>query len=529
MKRSTPILVPLLPLLILASAGVSHAATPKVSTADEALSSAKSLYSEGKFFQAARYGFLAGADARTRGEAYSWVTLGLARAGLHNAAAYFFIRTLQEGNQASVRRALTVTESLMERLDGDLFRRYLIGRTQLADYDNENRGAFAYAMGKEALLRGDEASAVRYLDGVSRNSPLWPYALQLRGTAKAIQNDGAGALRDFRACASAADLVSSAFQAEAPGEAAAWTSARREQAMDLEARCNAGVGRTLYQMERFREADKAYDEIPKASFVWTDILFEQAWSAYAQREYNRTLGKLVTYKSPALSFVFNSEVDVLTAQSYLALCLYADANVVINDFNGKYEKVGKQVKSFVDSNGTNLAPYYQAGRKAVNGRLHTKDDFDRLLNRFVRAPYFQRLVAADVGLSAELGAVQRFAAFTTGVSRNPDAGFPGFLEQVLRWRKKTVYALGGAFVRNSLLDYHAVLINDFEKMAFIKLDMLRRAKEKLMEIKPRTANRDRGNVEPSRRDDQYYWSFNGEFWNDEIGDYVFGLESECGT
>ena len=32
---------------------------------------------------------------------------------------------------------------------------------------------------------------------------------------------------------------------------------------------------------------------------------------------------------------------------------------------------------------------------------------------------------------------------------------------------------------------------------------------------------------PSRRDDQYYWSFNGEFWNDELGDYVFGLESQC--
>ena len=39
--------------------------------------------------------------------------------------------------------------------------------------------------------------------------------------------------------------------------------------------------------------------------------------------------------------------------------------------------------------------------------------------------------------------------------------------------------------------------------------------------------RGRGNVEPRRRDDQFYWSFNGEFWNDELGDYVFGLESEC--
>ena len=25
----------------------------------------------------------------------------------------------------------------------------------------------------------------------------------------------------------------------------------------------------------------------------------------------------------------------------------------------------------------------------------------------------------------------------------------------------------------------------------------------------------------------YLWTFNGEFWADELGDYVFSLKSEC--
>jgi hypothetical protein len=41
-------------------------------------------------------------------------------------------------------------------------------------------------------------------------------------------------------------------------------------------------------------------------------------------------------------------------------------------------------------------------------------------------------------------------------------------------------------------------------------------------------DRSRGNIVPRRRDDQLWWSFNGEFWTDELGDYVFALESECG-
>ena len=64
-------------------------------------------------------------------------------------------------------------------------------------------------------------------------------------------------------------------------------------------------------------------------------------------------------------------------------------------------------------------------------------------------------------------------------------------------------------------------------MSFIKLEMISRAKEKLAFNRTPVAERFRGNIEPERRDYQYYWSFNGEFWNDEIGDYVFGLESEC--
>ncbi|HTL12684.1 MAG TPA: hypothetical protein VL588_09365, partial [Bdellovibrionota bacterium] len=383
------------------AAPAAQAATANVSSPDEALVSARRLYNEGRYFQASRYAFLAGASDRLRGEAYSLITVSLVHAGLYQSAAYFFIRTLQEGDQIAVRRALTVTEALFRHVDGDLFRRYLIRRTQPGDYDASNRSAFAYAVGKEALLRGDEAAAVRQLDSVSHSSPLWPFSLQIRATAKAILGDSNGALHDFEECASRADST-----ANRDGGDDQWLARAKAEASDLKARCQAGVARSLYEQGRFRDADKAYDEIPKASFVWTDILFEQAWNAYAEREYNRTLGKLVTYKSPGLSFVFNPEVDVLTAQAYLALCLYGDANQVINAFNGKYEKVGKDVKRFVDTTGLNLLPYYEAGKKAMKGRLHQAGDFDRLMNRFVRAPYFRRLVDAEESLPTEQAAIR---------------------------------------------------------------------------------------------------------------------------
>jgi hypothetical protein len=515
-------------LLIAATLAASAPARAAESwTPAQYLKESEALYRDGFYFRSARYAFAATegdgrADERVVKAAYSWITVSLVRAGLYNAASYFFIRTLQNGERASIRRVLAETQSLMVHVGPDLLRKYLIRHTKYEDYDALNRSAYLFSLAKEAVLIGQYDKAAGYVSGIQTSSPLYPFALQLRGTAQAIQGKDDAAISDFRACADrAGDIVVNTY-----GVDPVRLKVSQREAEDLSARCAAGEARTLYQANKFEDAERAYDRIPKRSFVWPDILFEQAWNAYGKNEYNRTLGKLVSYKSPALKFVFNSEADVLTAQAYLALCLYDDANEVINGFNAKYTRVGEDVKRFVESSSSNLSAFYDYGREALKDNIYTQNEVHRLVNRFVRTPYFQDLVVSEREVATELSAVRRFDASGGSLPGLRGKGFPAFLDQVLRWRVKSARMLGGAFVKNSLLDYHSALINDFEKMAFIKLEMLKRAKDKLMNRKS-TEERTRGNIAPSRRDDQYYWSFNGEFWNDELGDYVFGLESEC--
>ncbi|MGK5085671.1 hypothetical protein WDW37_20475 [Bdellovibrionota bacterium FG-1] len=500
--------------LVLGLAAVAEAQAGAPSGA-QYLSESRGFFANGQYFKAARYAFAAGeADASIAGDADAQVTLSLVRANLRNAASYFFIRTLQSGNKAAIRRVLSETQDLFLYVGGDLLRKYLVRHTSYEDYDALNLGAYLYSLAKDALLSDHEDQAVGYLSAISNSSPLWPFALQLRGTAFAILQKPLQALEDFRRCQSDTGLI---------------TQSRRE-ADDLHARCQAGEARTLYEMERFDDADQAYDRIAKRSLVWPDILFEQAWNAFGRREYNRTLGKLVSYKSPALSFVFNTEADVLRAQAFLGLCLYKDANDVIDEFNGKYVKVGEAVKEFVENNSSDLPAFYKLGKEALLSSLYSKNAVYRMTDRFVRGPYFQGMVAAERSVGMESAAIRQFSIMQPGVEHSAGRGFPGFLDQVLSWRLKTIRMLGGAFVKNSLMDYHSQLIADFEKMAFIKLEMLKQAKDRLI-YKNTSSNvapgRARGNIEPSRRDYQYYWSFNGEFWNDELGDYVFGLESEC--
>ncbi|NBU20047.1 tetratricopeptide repeat protein [bacterium] len=466
------------------------------------------LYKKGQYYSSARYAFAAvQEDSSLKSEAYSRIALGLIQAGLPNAASYFFLRTLQVGDPSAVQSVLTQTQHLLDILGPDLLRKYLVRHTKYNDYNLENRSAYLYSLAKDALLNNDPTRSVQYIDGMTKGSLSYPFALLLRGSAHSILGKYDESIQDFRECLSRISRVK-----------------QRDLRDDLRDRCTAGQARTLYEMEKFEEAEQVYDQIPKGSYVWTDILFEQAWNGFAREEFNRSLGKLVSYKSPALSFVFNPEVDVLRAQSFLALCLYSDANQVINEFNSRYSKVGEEVKTFVERNSKDLANFYDFGKSALKARLSTKNQMYQMANRFVRSPYFQNLVRTEADLRHERALVSKLDQSIRGEGK----GFLGFLDEVFDWRRHTLELLGGAFVKNSLIDYHADIIESFEKMAFIKLEMLKLAKEKLL-TQPtlETAERQRGNRIPERKDYQYQWTFNGEFWDDELGDYVFGLESEC--
>lgn len=495
------------------------------SASSQSLNDARRLYNQGQYFTSARYAYAASQEGGAeKGEANAVVTLALARAGLWNSATYFFIQTLQSGDRNSIRRVLPQTEAILSRVGPDLLRDYLIRHTKYDDYDLLNRSAYLFSLGKAAILKDDMNRALEYLNQVKSESRLYPFSLELRGTALTIQGRLDEAVDDFRDCQKYAPLVVT----ETDGNSPRYRSQANE-AKDLAARCSADEGRAWYQGEKFEEAERAYDRIPKASRVWPEILFEQAWNAFAKREFNRTLGKLVTYKAPALDFVFNTEVEVLRAQTYLSLCLYDDTQKAIDDFTQRYTEIGREVKHFVEGNGSNLEPFYQLGMRTLKDPRETKDPIGRLANRFVRGPYFVDLAAQDASLEKERSVISSFARMT---GANSNSGLSAFLTEVLKWRRKSIHQLGGAYVKNSLIDHHSVLVADFEKISFIRLEMLGRAKDKLIRKVNKTpaeeTERQRGVVKPNRKDNQMFWTFNGEFWNDELGDYIFGLESECG-
>ncbi|MGE4232953.1 MAG: hypothetical protein AB7F43_06440 [Bacteriovoracia bacterium] len=450
------------------------------------------------------------ANRELRDAALSKVTENLIEAGYMNAASYFFIKTLQSNDRNAIQRVLIKLPDMIETVGGDLLRPYVLRHTRESDYDADTKNHFFYFLGKDHLLKGDVAESIRALNQVHSGSGVLPAAMYLKGTALAILGQTDSAIYAFSYCA----RNSSSYRSK--------LHAFRREPEDLKARCTASLARVYYQKGDHDQAEQTWDDIPKESFVWTDILFEQAWNAYARKDYNRALGKLVTYRSPLLKFVFNPEVDVLRAQSYLMLCRYSDVEKVTIEFNKNYGDVGAIIKRFLLSHERDLGAFYKLAKAVFHRKIYTENKLEKVMNRFIRGPYFASQYNQELTTATELAKIRN-------ISKSSE-GFAGFVEKVLTWRLKTIRLLGGLFVKNSLLDVYQELLANLDKMSFIKLEMLKNAKTKLERAALKKSNDDRyESVSISRKGHQYYWSFNGEFWIDELGDYVFGLPSECGS
>lgn len=500
--------VSLLSFLLLSSPQRVYAEDTSGADSNATMRAGNQLYQRGEYLQAARYFFSAyTAEGSHQSESLSRLTEALIRARYPQLSVYFYIKTLKSGSRPAIVRILRYLPELISNVGGDVLRTYIVENTSESEFDSETRNQFYYFLGKSHLLKGDAAPAIEALKKVNlRGRGMGASAALVKASAFAMAGQPQAALDSFRTCESNASSES--------GSAA----------FDLENRCIAGRARILYETGKYDEAEEVYDDISKKSFVWTDILFEQAWNAFAKGDYNRALGKLVSYESPALQFVFNPEIEVLRAQSFAALCLWDDVNKSINQFNQKYYDLGIQMKQQLMTEKNDFPGLFAMGRNALKGKLHTNDQFQKALNRFARGSYFASIVQQEAATTRE---IYRFRA---QLSKAPGP-FADFMEKALHWRLRSVRILGGVFVRNSLLDLYNDLLADFDKMSFLKSEMLSQMKSRIERKHQLSADDNgqmkRGTKKADRKDYQYYWGFNGEFWNDELGDYVFALESEC--
>lgn len=332
----------------------------------------------------------------------------------------------------------------------------------------------------------------------------------IKGTIKNLQRKQVEAVNLYEQCAKKAELMESSFSKEV----------NKRYYTYLKETCIIRTARVKSEDHKYEEALETYDQIDKRSYKWPYILMDKAWAHYYLKDYNRALGLTVTYKAPLLESYFFPEAEVLMALSYYNLCLWDDALKVVDHFYDFYSPIADALKDILGQNkksDTYFLDLYYADPK-------TREN----LNPFIRNLITQtrKQVKFNLDLASLKAAKEELALLKRLKNKNEfTAQLEGNLESTIAF----ISAKINFYIKKEIF----VFINEIHKHSYsmfnLKLELLSKKRDELYNSSPNEASlRNRGSEQNvNRKKTQMFFDFNGAFWADELGDYSFGLNSQC--
>ncbi len=373
-----------------------------------------------------------------------------------------------------------------------------------------NAPTIRYILARKAFRQGKNELALKYLDkNIEDWNPVKPFALMLEASIHSVVKHEEQATRIFKECI---EISQDHIKKEKDKDRIRQLKINRDY-------CLVGIPRSQFAMGKFNSAYSSYLDLDKSSYIWPEILFEEAWNSFYLKDYNRTLGKLVTYKSPILGYIFNPEIEVLKALTYMELCLWDDTKNSVENFYVKYESDYGAYNKYLDSLGKDYRQYYSLVKEHAEKKNKHIDILGNALVSIGRDPAYLELYSSFKSGKDEIERINNVPSDKMRLILGEN------LKETLSLQRDLI----GSYIRGQLQLFAAQMGKAFEDMSYIKLEVLSKRKTELYDnVSLRGASRARGDISFLKKTDkQYFWTFNGEFWADELGDYVFSLKSEC--
>jgi hypothetical protein len=284
--------------------------------------------------------------------------------------------------------------------------------------------------------------------------------------------------------------------------------------------CLVNKARHHFKIEEYKESIDAYNKIPKQSYKWPYLLLEKAWVYYQMGDYNRALGLLTTYKSPLLDTYFLPEAEYLAALSYFRLCLYEDSLTIINQFYQVYRPRFQQLDSVLKKNRNSQNYFYNLMFKKEND-LKNQDVFvQQIMTRMKKQTRFSLDYNAIFKLNQEMKRIEQ----------NEKPVIKNKLIPHLAEVKENMISKINYNAKTDIFQFLDSIPFLSQELFKLNLEVISRKKDLVYSNKKLIADRSRGDLSNVKRDKfEYFWTFQGAFWADELGDYSMGLKSNCQT
>ncbi len=376
--------------------------------------------------------------------------------------------------------------------------------------ENFSIPSISLVLGTRLFNKGLNEKAYAILSKIPEGHKFSIEANLIKGTIKNLERKHIEALNLYEACAKKADQQENLSEGD---------KLKRYYSY-LKETCIIRQARIKIEDKKYEEALEFYEQIDKRSYKWPYILMDKAWANYYLKDYNRALGLTVTYKSPLLESYFFPEAEVLMALSYYNLCLWDDSLKVVDHFYDYYQPKADALKEILGQNkksDTYFLDLYYADPKA---RENLNPFIRNLITQTKKQVKFNLDLASLKAAKDELALIKKLKTkneFTIHLEANLESTISFISAKINFYIKKEIFAF----------------INEIHKHSYsmfnLKLELLSKKREEIYNTKSEQNRvRERGSEQNvNRKNNQYFFDFNGSFWADELGDYSFGLKSQC--
>jgi len=480
--------------------------------ARQLLDKRKKIYKKKKKYRtAANYFFKVSDDARFKAsheEAYFNLGKTTRKLGFYYLSLYYFSQSVKNGDSSPFfNSSLKYFTNLSKHIQNNVL------LENISKYDpkivpQKYKNSLYYIAGKYSYKKGKFARAVQYLKLLPKTSENYLKSRYLLAVLYARLGKGNAGI----------DLMKQII--EYKGKVVSEDDYTKLKEMSIIA-----VARIYYQMKDYNRAILYFDQVPRFSMYWLDAVFESSWAYLMKGDYAKSLGNLVTLRSPSFYKEFYPEKYFIEAIIYYNNCDYKKTNKIVKNFLKEYRPLRKSLTKLIKSHPEPFE-FYQVIRKSL------KD------NKDPRMQWILSIALSDKSIQNKFNEINAIRAEIKKIKSSKKRFLrtkmaKNFLDVLNKEKKAIEKSIGVVALRRfkRVVNKIRKLLTDVRiiKQAILEIKEAKITKEliSLKINKDEYFELDKEKIIMSTPEDYVYWPFEGEYWKDELGYYLYPVVSQC--
>lgn len=284
------------------------------------------------------------------------------------------------------------------------------------------------------------------------------------------------------------------------------------------------LGRIAYENHAYTEADAFYRRVDVTSHQFVEAVVENAWNRLFAGYPEETLALTHALRAPRFENTWLPDVLLLEAAAYLKLCRYDQAAAALEALKVRYINTASEIARFAAN-----VPQRDYYNQVMIYAQHSAETLlpDRLFDRII----------SDYGFYSLHTSLQTLTKESRTLSAQLGGGLSGMdmlrksYDDAIVARQQAMGVMIAGIIEDARSKLHALDITATQMSIDIRL--AKRAREAAclkIVANGGVCQQEEVSTEAasySKRDADAFWSFDGEFWRDELLHYQAGVTSMC--